>query len=85
MPHQYGLALPGFGQAPPSPPQHGALIPRLNVGAGSGTLQPATSFRGQTEDKRLTRDAMERYLRDRNDMIIVILHAKVIILFSFII
>jgi hypothetical protein len=31
------------------------------------------------DDKRLTREAMERYLRDRNDMIIVVLHAKVII------
>ncbi len=29
------------------------------------------------EDKRLTREAMEKYLRNRNDMIIVILHAKV--------
>lgn len=29
------------------------------------------------EDRRLTREIMERYLRDRNDMIVVILHAKV--------
>lgn len=28
-------------------------------------------------ERRLTREAMERYLRERNDMIIVILHAKV--------
>ena len=28
-------------------------------------------------ERRLTREAMERYLRERNDMIVVILHAKV--------
>ncbi|XP_050426558.1 recombining binding protein suppressor of hairless-like [Adelges cooleyi] len=28
-------------------------------------------------EQRLTRDAMERYLRDRNDLVLVILHAKV--------
>lgn len=85
MPHQFGLA--GYAQSPPSPPsQHGALIPRLGGGAvvpssvaGSAhapTSGGVTMFR-QIEDKRLTREAMERYLRDRNDMIIYILHAKV--------
>lgn len=84
MPHQYGL--PGFAQSPPSPPsQHGALLPRIGGGAvvpgttGSGSMANTNSnpiFRLQ-EDTRLTRDAMERYLRDRNDMVIVILHAKV--------
>ncbi|XP_065215497.1 suppressor of hairless protein-like [Planococcus citri] len=29
------------------------------------------------EDRKLTREAMERYLRERKDMVIVILHAKV--------
>lgn len=47
----------------------------------STALQTASStsslFRSG-EEKRLTREAMERYLRDRNDMIIVVLHAKVI-------
>jgi hypothetical protein len=38
----------------------------------------ATSSIFRNEDKRLTREAMEKYLRNRNDMIIVILHAKVI-------
>jgi len=28
-------------------------------------------------EKRLTKDAMERYLLDRNDLVLVILHAKV--------
>lgn len=41
----------------------------------------ATSSLFRNEDKRLTREAMEKYLRNRNDMIIVILHAKVIINF----
>lgn len=85
MPHQYGL--PGFAQSPPSPPsQHVALMPRI----GGGAVVPANStnnsivnsnanqiYRPQIQDTRLTRDAMERYLRDRNDMVIVILHAKV--------
>lgn len=42
------------------------------------TTSQSTSSLFRNEDKRLTREAMERYLRDRNDMIIVILHAKVI-------
>lgn len=85
MPHQYGLA--GYAQSPPSPPSHGALIPRMGGGAvvpaGTGGSAHApnsgsavTMFRS-LEEKRLTREAMERYLRDRNDMIIYILHAKV--------
>lgn len=41
---------------------------------------PTTSSLFRSDDKRLTREAMEKYLRNRNDMIIVILHAKVIIL-----
>lgn len=84
MPHQYGL--PGFAQTPPSPPsQHGALLPRIGGGAvvpgstgGSMTTTTATTvYRPQIEDQKLTKDAMERYMRDRNDMVIVILHAKV--------
>lgn len=39
--------------------------------------QSTTSLFRTGEEKRLTREAMERYLRDRNDMIIVVLHAKV--------
>lgn len=87
MPHQYGL--PGFAQTPPSPPsQHGALLPRIGGGAvvpgstgGSMTTTTTTAttnvYRPQIEDKKLTKDAMERYMRERNDMVIVILHAKV--------
>jgi hypothetical protein len=41
------------------------------------TSQASSLFR--SDEKRLTREAMERYLRNRNDMILVILHAKVII------
>ena len=42
------------------------------------TSSQSTSSLFRSEEKRLTREAMERYLRDRNDMIIVVLHAKVI-------
>lgn len=42
--------------------------------------QSTSSLFRSGEEKRLTREAMERYLRDRNDMIIVVLHAKVIIM-----
>lgn len=55
-------------------------VPGSNGSNSSGNaLQTSqnTVYRSQYEDKRLTRDAMEKYLRDRNDMIIVILHAKV--------
>lgn len=41
------------------------------------TTSSSTSLFRTGEEKRLTREAMERYLRDRNDMIIVVLHAKV--------
>lgn len=75
----YGL--PGFAQSPPSPPsQHGALMPRIggvpNATNTIATMNSNSMFR-LPEDLRLTREAMERYLRDRNDKVIVILHAKV--------
>ena len=48
--------------------------------AGEPTLPPCSSsaslFR-PTKDQRLTQDAMRKYLRDRGDMVIVMLHAKV--------
>lgn len=47
-----------------------SLVPSSNGGGGG-------HYRPQHEDKRLTRDAMARYMNDRNDMVIVILHAKV--------
>lgn len=71
MPHQFGL--PGFAASSPSPPSHHARI----GGAVVPQSGPPAVFRPQIEDKRLTRDAMERYMRERNDMVIVILHAKV--------
>lgn len=88
MPHQYGL--PGFAQSPPSPPsQHGALLPRIGGGAvvpgstgGSMTSNNSNIMYRPHEDQRLNRDAMERYMRDRNDMVIVILHAKVSLPFN---
>ncbi|CAH2231780.1 jg7192 [Pararge aegeria aegeria] len=72
MPHQYGAGAGGMGGGPPSPPpQLGALYPRYAAAAGPG----AGAYR--PEERRLTREAMERYLRDRSDMVVVILHAKV--------
>lgn len=52
------------------------------LGSGLNTsnvanLSNASAYRTQIEDKKLSREAMERYMRDRNDMVIVILHAKV--------
>lgn len=82
MPHQYGI--PGFVQSPTSPAsQHGALLPRILGGAvipgGGGTSGGSAMnvYRQHIEEKKLSREAMERYIRDRNDMIILILHAKV--------
>ncbi|XP_050306644.1 suppressor of hairless protein [Anthonomus grandis grandis] len=70
MPHQYGLPGIAHAQSPPTPPpQHGAMYPRF-----AGAVVPG-GYRG--EDQRLTREAMEKYLRERSDMVIVILHAKV--------
>ncbi|XP_039952265.1 suppressor of hairless protein [Bactrocera tryoni] len=70
---------------------HLAMLPRgLNAGSGGGgggcgplmstglnSNAVGVPYRPHIEDKKLTRDAMERYMRERNDMVIVILHAKV--------
>lgn len=86
MPH-YGLVP--FPQAPPSPPlQHRTILHRpgnngslmaSGAAAAIGQIPIPTSngYRPHAEDKRLTRDAMEKYMQERNDMVIVILHAKV--------
>lgn len=50
----------------------------IQTSQSAGTSTTSSLFR--SDDKRLTREAMEKYLRNRNDMIIVILHAKVITL-----
>uniref|UniRef100_A0A0K8V2A6 Protein suppressor of hairless n=1 Tax=Bactrocera latifrons TaxID=174628 RepID=A0A0K8V2A6_BACLA len=69
---------------------HLAMLPRgLNAGSGGGgggcgplmstglnSNAVGVPYRPHIEDKKLTRDAMERYMRERNDMVIVILHAK---------
>lgn len=76
----------GFNPNPSSPPgPQNVLAPRS--GQTSSVMMPNQSILASSsqttslpvsrlEDKRLTREAMEKYLRDRNDMIIVILHAK---------
>ena len=63
MPHQYGL--PGMAHGMQTPPSPSNLYERF----------PTMMYRH--EEQRLTREAMERYLRERSDMMIVILHAKV--------
>ncbi|XP_015184807.1 PREDICTED: suppressor of hairless protein [Polistes dominula] len=69
MPHQFGLPTMAHGmQSPPSPTSVMSVYPRY----GSAGL-----YRSDQQEQRLTREAMERYLRDRSDMVIVILHAKV--------
>ena len=41
------------------------------------TLLSSASLFRPTKDQRLTQEAMRKYLRDRGDMVIVMLHAKV--------
>ena len=59
--HHLGLMIPSQGQGPLSP------LP---------TPSPPNDERNRSKQK-LTRDAMRRYIRDKSDMKIVILHAKV--------
>lgn len=48
----------------------------LHTGEYAPLLQPS-AISSRNDEKRLTKEAMERYLKDRNDMVLVILHAKV--------
>lgn len=85
MPHPYGMH--GFNPNPSSPPgpqnvlaqrsgqASSVMMPNQALLASSSSQQSSLPL-SRLEDKRLTREAMEKYLRDRNDMIIVILHAK---------
>lgn len=84
MPHPYGMH--GFNPNPSSPPGPQNVL-ATRSGQTSSVMMPNQSILASSsqtsalpvsrlEDKRLTREAMEKYLRDRNDMIIVILHAK---------
>lgn len=91
MPHQFSNGMQGYNnshnQLSPTS-QVGSLVPANRggpaVGGGGGlppgdfgALIPSTGPSHRIEEKRLTREAMERYLKDRNDMVLVILHAKV--------
>lgn len=72
---------------PTSPSHHMShgLMSRLNYtnnqspsGAGPPPGPPSLYSSSRAfEEKSLTREAMEKYMRERNDMVIVILHAKV--------
>lgn len=55
-----------------------AVVAVSSTALQTTSSQSTSSLFRTSEEKRLTREAMERYLRDRNDMIIVVLHAKVI-------
>lgn len=92
MSYQFGMSS-YVQSPPSPPQSQNALIPLLGGGGVGGALQsnnnnnnilvPSNNgggggpYRPQHEDKRLTRDAMAQYMTDRNDMVIVILHAKV--------
>lgn len=84
MPHPYEMH--SFNSNPSSPPGPQNVGP-LRSGLASNSILPNQSILASSsqtsavalsrlEEKRLTREAMEKYLRDRNDMVIVILHAK---------
>lgn len=78
-PHHGNSAL-----LPTSPSHHMGLMSRMNYtnnqspsGAGPPAGPPGLYSPRTFEEKSLTREAMEKYMRERNDMVIVILHAKV--------
>lgn len=93
MPHQeYTNGMQGYNsnqlnnQLSPTPQQVGALVPvsRGDLAAGDfGPLMPSSGPVHRIEERRLSREAMQRYLKDRNDMVLVILHAKVSICFHY--
>ncbi|CAL1264020.1 unnamed protein product [Larinioides sclopetarius] len=65
---------------------HGALsLPLLSQGRGHAPPSPMATpsppvddrHRSKRKDQRLTRECMKKYLRERGDMVLVILHAKV--------
>lgn len=72
---------------PTSPSHHMShgIMSRMNYtnnqspsGGGGPPTGPPSLYSPRTfEEKSLTREAMEKYMRERNDMVIVILHAKV--------
>lgn len=86
MPHQFSNGMQGYNshnQLSPTPQvglvpasRGGPPGPPLHTGEYAPLMQPSAIVT-RNEEKRLTREAMERYLKDRNDMVLVILHAKV--------
>ncbi|KAK3608480.1 hypothetical protein CHS0354_010326 [Potamilus streckersoni] len=67
-------------QTPPSPlPTPSPPIIRHATGDMTDSRGQMTSYdhRSQYQDQRLSREAMRKYLKDRGDQILVILHAKV--------
>lgn len=80
IPQHMGSGTTVYGSESNGSPSAAAVTSSALVQTSSQASSTTTLFR--IEDKRLTREAMEKYLRNRNDMIIVILHAKVITHFS---
>ncbi|XP_073822648.1 recombining binding protein suppressor of hairless [Musca autumnalis] len=75
--HHPHLAMIPRGMGNPGGGGGGGSIMSTGLNTSVNSISSATSFRSHIEEKKLTREAMERYMRERNDMVIVILHAKV--------
>ncbi|XP_026287780.1 recombining binding protein suppressor of hairless-like isoform X1 [Frankliniella occidentalis] len=61
---QFGLSM----QTPPTP---------LAAASPTIPIERYSAFLARPKEQRLTRDAMQRYLRERMDLTLVVLHAKV--------
>lgn len=61
-----------------SPPPSSSNVSQVAAAAAAGHIERfGTSLFRPTKDQRLSQEAMRKYLRDRGDMVIVMLHAKV--------
>ncbi|CAG2110538.1 unnamed protein product, partial [Medioppia subpectinata] len=63
--------------SPPNPDYHGGVPVRGGSGYGWGSGGYDDRHRGRRGDQRLTREAMRKYIREKDDLKIIILHAKV--------
>ncbi len=60
---------------PPSPPLHCTMVYLKGQSPEFPFVHRSSLYR--SKEQRLTRDAMKKYLRERGDMVVVMLHAKV--------
>ncbi|TRY69921.1 hypothetical protein TCAL_02352 [Tigriopus californicus] len=71
-------ASAGHMQQQQSPPPSSSNVSQVAAAAAAGHIERfGTSLFRPTKDQRLSQEAMRKYLRDRGDMVIVMLHAKV--------